>query len=288
MLHRSYLYASGARPELFAKAVGSGADAVILDLEDSVRAPDKAAARGRVARFVAASAASARCAVQVRVNRRPGGYDPDDVAAVVAPGLDALRLPKAESADELCDLGELLDTAERSAGVAPGAIGLYPTIESARGALNAAAIAGAGPRVRRIGFGAADFLADIGAWQSAGEQTATLHARSALVLVSRAAGIGPPIDSVHTDVHDDEGLRASATFARDLGFFGKSVVHPRQIRPVHDVFTPAQADVERAGRIVTAYSGSGEGAMLLDGELLDEAVVLRARAVLAVAERQPG
>jgi citrate lyase subunit beta / citryl-CoA lyase len=284
-LHRSYLYASGSRPELFAKAVASGADAVILDLEDAVQSADKEAARERVASFVAASASTAGCAIQVRINRGPDGYDRDDVAAVVAPGLDALRLPKTGGAPELRELDEVLAHAEQAAGIAPGTIGLYPTIESAAGALHAAAIAGAGDRIRRIGFGATDFLADIGVWHADDERAATMHARSALVLASRAAGIGPPIDSVHTDVRDAEGLRAAALFARSLGFFGKSVIHPRQLAPVHNVFTPGPAEIARASRIVAA--GADRGAALLDGELLDEAVVLRARALLAIAQRDP-
>lgn len=287
-LHRSYLYASGSRPELFAKAVAAGADAVILDLEDAVRPADKPGARQRVAQFVAESAPAARCAVHVRVNRRSDGYDPDDIAAVVAPGLEALRLPKTENAEDLRAADELLAAAERRAGVEAGAIGLYPTIESARGAANAAAIAAACPRIRRIGFGAADFLADIGVWRSGDEQTATQHARSGLVLASRMARIGPPVDSVHTDVSDSAGLRASASFARALGFFGKSVIHPCQIGPVHEVFSPVPDEIERARQVVTAYDLSPEGALLLDGSLVDEAVVARARAVLSVAERTAG
>lgn len=292
VLHRSYLYAAGSRPELFAKAVASGADAVILDLEDAVRPADKSAAREQVAAFVR-TATTEGCALQVRVNRGPDGYDREDTEAVVAAGLDALRLPKTGGADELRELDELLAAAERAASIEPGSIGLYPTIESAAGALNAAAIAAASDRIRRIGFGATDFLADIGVWhagderagdeRAAVERAATAHARSALVLASRAAGIGPPIDSVHTDVRDGQGLRAAALFARSLGFFGKSVIHPRQLAEVHDVFTPGPAEVARASAIVAA--GAGGGAALLDGELIDEAVVLRARAVLAVARR---
>lgn len=286
-LHRSYLYASGARPALFTKAVASGADAVILDLEDSVLPQDKKDARNDVARFVAASCGGAACAVQVRINRRRGGYDPDDLAAVAVPGLDALRLPKAENADELREVDEWLAEAESAGGIAAGTIDVYPTVESARGVLNAAAIAAASSRIRRMGFGATDFLADIGSWQSADEQTATLMARSSLVLVSRAAGIGPPIDSVHTAARDEPGVRASAEFARGLGFFGKSLIHPAQIAAVHEVFTPGQAEVERARRITDAYRASNSGALLLDGELIDEAVLARARAVLSVARRAP-
>lgn len=300
VLHRSYLYAAGSRPELFAKAVASGADAVILDLEDAVRPADKSAAREQVAGFVK-RIRTGGCALQVRINTGPDGYDREDIEAVVAPGLDALRLPKTGGADELKELDKLVTAAERSAGIEAGSIGLYPTIESAAGALNAAAIAAASERIRRIGFGATDFLADIGVWhaaderagderegdehardeRAAAERTATVHARSALVLASRAAGIGPPIDSVHTDVRDAAGLRAAALFARSLGFFGKSVIHPAQLATVHGVFTPAPAEIARASRIVAA--GESGGAALLDGELIDEAVVLRARAVLAVA-----
>ncbi len=143
--------------------------------------------------------------------------------------------------------------------------------------------------MRRAAFGATDFLADIGAVGD--EDLGTQHARSHLVLVSRAAGAGPPIDSVHTDLDDEDGLRRSAIRARALGFIGKSVIHPRQLPAVHAVFTPAPEELAQAQRIIEALAsadGAPVGAVALDGAFIDAAVVARARAVLTLKEAIDG
>jgi citrate lyase subunit beta/citryl-CoA lyase len=279
-LHRSYLYAPGSRPELMEKALSAGADVVIFDLEDAVAPTDKITAREAVSALLRRLGPDTPCPVQVRVNRGPEGISADDVDAVIGPALSAIRVPKAVSADELQDLSQRLTVLEHAAGLEAGAIGVAPIVESAAGVAAARQLAGA-PRVRRLSFGATDFLADIA---SPGDPAgpATLLARGQLVLASRVAGIGAPVDSVHTHVDDEAGLRASATAARELGFFGKSVIHPRQIATVHDVFTPSAAELERARRIITR-AATDAGASSLDGELVDPAVVGRARAILALA-----
>jgi len=295
-LHRAYLYAPGSRPELVAKALAGDVDAVVLDLEDAV-APDAAdEARGHVAAALDRWADGGRVGsgrvrsgrdsgpdVHVRVNRAPDGYDRDDLAAAVRPGLDGLRLPKAEDPDAVAAVGRLLDELEPRVGLRPGAIGLYPTVESAAGALAARDLATASPRVVRLAFGASDFLADVGA--RGDEDLATLHVRSHLVLASRAAGIGPPIDSVHTRLDDEAGLVAGAERARSLGFVGKSVVHPPQVGPVQRVFTPSSDEVAWADRVVAALGDGRPAATTLDGEFVDPAVVARARGLLALAGR---
>lgn len=281
-LHRSYLYVPGSEPTRMHKALDAGADAVILDLEDSVAPSEKATARRAVAEVVAARAAGSPAAVHVRINRTAAGFDLDDLAAVVAPGLLGLRLPKVESVQTVAALDDALSTREAEAGLPPGTVGLYPTVESARGVHVSAEVAAASDRVVRLAFGGADFLADIGA-SPANEGPATLVARSLVVLASRQAEVGQPIDSVHTRVDDDAGLRASATWARDLGFFGKSVIHPRQIPTVHEVFTPSTELVAWARSVLDAFERSaraGTGAIVVDGGFVDAAVAARARAVL--------
>lgn len=271
---RSYLYAPGSRPDVMAKAVAAGADAVILDLEDAVAAADKQTARAAVAAFLAAHADDAPCPLHVRINRGSR----DDLAAVVGPGLSALRLPKAESGEEVAAVAAQLESLEASAGIAPGTVALYPIVESATGVAAVAQLAAA-PRVARLCFGATDFLADINA-PGDPDGPATLLARQSLVLHSRVAGIGAPVDSVHTALDDESGLRASARAGRELGFMGKSIIHPRQLPAVHAVFTPTDAELDRARRVLAA---DGRGAAVLDGELVDPAVVARARATLALA-----
>jgi citrate lyase subunit beta/citryl-CoA lyase len=272
---RSYLFVPGSRPELFARALAAGADAVVFDLEDAVAPSAKAAARRAVADAVTPSA----CQVHVRVNRGPHGYDTEDVRAVVAPGLAALRLPKAEDSADLARLEDTLAAAKDAAGLAPASVALYPTAESALGIWEAHRVAAASPRVARLTFGAADFLADL----RATDDDAALHARGRLVLASRVAGVAAPVDSVHTAVDDVDGLRHAALRARALGFWGKSVLHPRQLDVVHEVFAPTAAELEHARRVVAAFTAAqaeGRAALVVDGEFVDPAVVARARAVL--------
>ncbi|MPZ28190.1 MAG: CoA ester lyase [Micromonosporaceae bacterium] len=276
---RSYLYAPGSRPELLGKAYAAGADAVVYDLEDAVPADRKEAARVAVARQLGQVAATAARGpqVHVRVNPARDGYDRADLAAVVVPGLDALRLPKAADPQWLRALAAELDELEARAGLPAGHVALYPTVESAAGVLRAGELAGAGPRVARLAFGAADFLTDIGAGGPA-HGPATLAARGQLVLASRAAGIGAPVDSVHTIVDDPAGLREGAIAARQLGFFGKAVIHPAQLPVVHEVFTPDDRELAWARR-VTAAGGNGT----VDGEFVDRPALARARSLLALA-----
>ncbi len=278
---RSYLYAPGSRPDLMAKALRAGADAVVLDLEDAVAAGAKASAREAVA-IVIAAADGGGPELHVRVNPAGDGFDGDDVRAVVRPGLAALRLPKAASPAAVRALAAALDGLEERAGLPSGRVRLYPTIESAAGVLAASELAAA-PRVERLVFGATDFLADIGA-PGAADGPATLTARGLLVLASRAAGIAPPVDSVHTALDDAGGLRRSALAARELGFFGKSVIHPRQLAVVHEAFAPTADEVARARQVLAAAgaaAGAGVAATTAGGGFVDAAVVARARAVLS-------
>lgn len=281
-LYRSYLYAPGSSLDLCRKALGAGADAVVFDLEDAVAAEDKATARTGVASLVQSFAASAACAVHVRVNRAGRGYDEEDITSVATPGLDGLRLPKAESPEALQRVDELLVEKEAAAGTEPGSIGLYPIIETATGVLAAGAIADCA-RVRQLAFGASDYLADVSIPSGSDERHATLFARSQLTVVSRAAGIGRPIDSVHTRLDDLAGLRAAAWFARSLGFFGKSIIHPGQLAAVHEIFTPDSVEVKHAKLVCDAFDVAPEAALSLNGDFVDPAVVARARATLGLA-----
>lgn len=305
-LHRSYLYAPGSDDRLLRKAYAAGADAVIADLEDAVAPARRAEAGGTVAAFLDEVAATPTSSgdpdgaptstpdahirvpdVHVRVARDGDGYDLGAVDAVVRPGLDGLRLPKVEDAAAVRDLAEVLDRLERDRDLPAGRIGLYPTVESARGAWVIADVLAASPRVVRAGIGTTDLLADLGA--SGDDDLATLHVRSQLVLASRVVGVGPPIDSVHTDLADVDGLERGARRARALGFVGKSVIHPRQLDVVHAVFTPSDDEVARAERVLAAAAAadaSGSGTAVVDGAFVDAAVVARAQATLALRSKR--
>lgn len=284
-LHRSYLYAPGSDPRVMRKALTAGADAVVLDLEDAVAPDAKDTARAEVAALLAevVDEPPDDTHVHVRINRDGDGYLEADLDAVVVPGLDGLRLPKAETPEAVAEVAARVGELERARGLDPGHVRLYPTVESALGAVSVAALVSASPRVARAAIGTTDLLADLGA--SGDDDLATLHVRSELVLRSRVAGVGPPIDSVHTDLADDDGLLAAARRARALGFHGKSVIHPRQLARVHEVFTPTDAEVAEAERVVAALAAAERdqrGAVQVDGRFVDAAVVARARAVLAM------
>lgn len=283
-LHRSYLYAPGSSPAVMRKALMAGADAVVLDLEDAVASREKARAREAVADLLDEIAGSpAHIGVYARINRDGAGYQDLDLAAVVRPGLDGIRLPKAESPEALANVAARLDDLEMEAGLAARHVTLVPIVESAAGAIALTALAEATPRVTRLAFGGADLLADLGA--SGDDELATLHVRGELVLRSRAAGLGPPIDTVYTDLDDENGLRAEAFRARAMGFYGKSVIHPRQLAAVHDVFSPTDEEIAWAERVMASAGVAeedGRGAVMTEGDFVDAAIVLRARGLLAI------
>ncbi|MDE2572717.1 MAG: CoA ester lyase [bacterium] len=260
---RSFLFAPGHDAKLLERVFIAGADAVMLDLEDAV--PEHAKER---AREMVADALRRRPA-WVRVNAPRTERCARDLEAVAAAAL-GVRVPKVESAQEVAWV----------AARAPG-VSLCCTIETARGVLAAAEIAAA-PQVAQLVFGAVDLRADL---RSEPGELPTLYARSHLVLASRAAGIAAPCDSAFTRIEDDAGLRREAEFARSLGFFGKSAIHPRQLATIHAVFTPDAAQVTWARRVLAAFEAAGGAATRsAGGEMVDIPVALRARQILAVSE----
>ena len=280
-LIRSYLYAPASSERILAKVLEAGSDCVILDLEETVADAQKGTAREAAAAFIAQHAGAVPQQLHVRINRGRFGFDSDDLHAVALPGLAAVRIPRAEDPRDLRVLDDVLTTIERDRGLKPDSIGVYVTIETARGLHHVDGLASS-PRVVRLCFGAADFLADIGG-RGGHEYRSTIYARSQMVIASRVAGIQAPVDSVHTNLDDLDGLRAGAEIARDLGFFGKSVIHPKQVEPVHDVFTPSDDEVMVAKEIIKRFEETqahGSAALDLDGEFIDPALVARARGVL--------
>jgi citrate lyase subunit beta/citryl-CoA lyase len=285
-LLRSYLFAPGNNEKLLARVWDAGADAVVLDLEDAVPEAEKADARGKLELAVTARAPTSLARTLVRINPLEGPHWRADLEAVVLPGLFAIRVAKAESPEAVSSLDVALSRLERDRALAEGSVEVALTIESARGLRAAEAMAAASPRVRNLCFGATDFAADLGI-ETGDDEAETLHARCELVLASRAAGLDPPIASVHRRVEDDDGLRRTTEAARRLGFLGRSCVHPRQLAIVHAAFTPSAAEVARARALVETWeraSAAGAGAALATGgELVDPAVVRRAQKILELA-----
>ncbi len=280
---RSYLFAPGNKEDLLSKVFLAGADAVVLDLEDAVAEGEKERARDRVRWALHELAPQSGCPAWVRINGLASGHWRADLRAVVGPGLKGIRLAKAEQPEDLALLEKELARLESAAGLHPGSLPLACTIESAKGVLRAYELA-SHPRASHLALGATDFVADIAADPTFGE--ATLWARSQLVVAARAAGIAPPIASVHTALGDREGLLRTTRDALRLGFFGRSAIHPGQLPAIHEVFTPNADEVARARRVVEAFAETGEGvSTLADGSFLDAAVVRRARAILDLVDR---
>ncbi len=261
-MDRSYLFAPGHNRKLLDKVFDAGADAVMLDLEDAVPPDAKALARAMVADVLTDRAA------WVRVNAAHTPWCDADLAAV-AENAFGIRIPKVESAADV----------EWVTARAPGKP-IICAIESARGVLAAAEIA-AVPGVRNLAMGGVDLQRDL---NTTGGNLQTLYTRSHLVLASRAAGIEPPIDSVYPHLDDPDGLREQAEFARSLGFFGKSAIHPRQLDILHRVFTPTGSEIAWAREVVDAFDAAGgEAFQLPSGEFVDLPVAERARRLLQLA-----
>jgi citrate lyase subunit beta/citryl-CoA lyase len=261
MSPRSYLFVPADRPERFEKALTSGADAVIVDLEDAVAPEKKNAARNTLAEWLA----TARTPVVVRINGIESPWFRDDLALCALPGVGAVMLPKAESAQDLAAVSEH----------APGKP-LLPLIETAAGFDSVRSVA-QGPQVERLVFGSIDFQLDLGI---SGEGDALLYFRSQLVLASRLANLAAPVDGVSTSIDDMQALQRDAERARRLGFGAKLCIHPEQIETVNRSFSPSDEEVLWAQRVLDAAARSEGAAVAVDGKMVDRPVILRAQALL--------
>jgi citrate lyase subunit beta/citryl-CoA lyase len=276
----TWLYAPATRPERYAKALASGADVVILDLEDSVVPDRKDEARALVVDFLTDGGWRAGAAqVEVRVNPvgTPAGMADLRALAGVA-GLRAVRLPRVDSPAEVSAADEALRGSQR----------LECLLESALGVESALAIAGSSPLVSGIGLGEADLTADLGLADAAG----LTWSRSRIVVAARAAGLPAPAMSVYPAFGDDPGLAAHCSAGRRLGFLGCTAIHPRQLPVIEAAFLPTEEEIAAAKRVLAALaSASGQGAARTeDGRMVDPAMRRRAEQVMALAARprRPG
>lgn len=262
MIRRSYLFVPGNRPDRFEKAWQSGADAVILDLEDAVQSTHKDLAREAVAAWL-----SPAHPVYLRINGTSTLWFERDLEVVGLPGVLGVALPKAEQPEQVALLAARLTNEAR----------VLPLVETALGVWNARVLAQA-PRVERLAFGSVDFQLDTGA---SGDQEELLYARSRLVLASRVASLLPPIDGVTMALDDLTRLRDDVARARHLGFGGKLCIHPKQVETINRGFAPSEAELGWARRVLQVARTTGAGALQLDGELIDRPVIERARSLLA-------
>ncbi|MFE0750997.1 HpcH/HpaI aldolase/citrate lyase family protein [Gordonia sp. NPDC058843] len=269
-----FLYVPGDRPERFDKAAGSGADAIVLDLEDAVPLSAKETARIAVGEWLA-NRDRAGVAAWVRVN--PGPELLDDLTMAVRAGADGVWLPKVEDATTLDRVHGLLTELESEFGCPRTPVS--PLIETGAGLCNAVSIA-AGPRVVFVQIGEVDLAADLGVSPVVGNEL--LWSRSQVVAASAAAGIGPPLAAASPAIGDDEAFEVETRQLTGLGFFGRACIHPRQIAPARAGMAPSESEVATARDVLSAFDAAG-GAAATDssGRLIDEAVARIARRTLA-------
>lgn len=267
---RSFLFAPGNDERKLRKALSSGADAVVADLEDAVTPAEKRAARALAVRVLAE--ADGDVLRLVRVNAAGSEWIADDVETVGSAGLDGLVLPKAEAAS----VGAV-------EGLGLPVVAIVETPAGLRGAFELAAT----PAVEALVLGAVDLGLALGL-ERREDGLELLFARSSLVVDSATAGLRGPIDQVWTTLRDDAGLQRDCALARSLGFRGKACIHPEQVPVVNDAFSPSGDELARARDIVRAFedaAANGRGAVAFDGEMIDLPVVERARQLLADAKR---
>ncbi|MFF5186339.1 HpcH/HpaI aldolase/citrate lyase family protein [Streptomyces sp. NPDC000345] len=270
----TWLYAPGDRPHTVSKALASGADVVVIDLEDAVAPDRKAYARKATAERLSEPQP---VPVHVRVNALDGPLASADLQAVASlPGVRGLRLPKVTSPRQIVRIAEA--TVPADGGAPP----LYALLESALGIEHAFAIAAAHPALRGIALGEADLRADLGIRDDTGLD----WSRSRVIVAARAAGLAPPSQSVHPDTRDLNGLAASCAHGRALGFLGRAAIHPRQLPIIERAYLPTEQELDEAETIVKAAVTEQGAQALPDGRFIDAAVVAAARRTLSLAARR--
>lgn len=266
---RTALFVPASRPERIAKALASGADRVIVDLEDAVEEAAKEQARDNLQAFLAEQS---QASVLVRVNAPDHWAHAADLALCQRhAGVSGILLPKAETVEQV----------QRTHATGKP---VWPIIESARG-LVALPLLATCAGVERLSFGSLDLGLDLNlrTASKAAEQVLG-HARYAVLLHSRAAGLAPPLDGVFPAIQDVDGLQRQVQFARDMGFAGALCIHPSQVSVIHRALQPSSAELEWARRVLAAAEG-GAGVFTLDGQMVDAPVILRARALVRMTDR---
>ena len=283
-LMRTSMYVGGTSPVKMIQAGFYNEDCLVYDLEDSVSAGEKDAARLLVYHAVKEQRPKGKY-ILIRVNGLYSKELDEDLEAAVRAQPDAIRIPKVEYASEVKRVDEKITAIEKKAGLPEGGIKIWCNIESYLGVMNAQEIASASPRVVAMALGAEDFTASMNA-QRTKPGWEIFYARNAVLMACRAAGISAQ-DAVFSDLNDEEGLKRDLEMTRTLGFDGKTCVHPRQIDTVNACFTPTAKEIRNAQRVLEALEEAARnrtGVCVLDGSMVDKPMELRARAVLAKAK----
>jgi citrate lyase subunit beta/citryl-CoA lyase len=284
MMFRTLIFVPGANARFVEKAKTLAADIVCFDLEDSVPANEKEAARKVIAGALAKRQEYQK-PVYVRINSPESGLIDADIKAVLQKGIDGLVIPKVNDANEVAEIVRAVSALEKERGT--GRVALIPSIETARGVVNTYAISSADDRVSAVVFGVFDFLHDMRMDYDERDGSGYAYARAKIPVDARAAGVAA-IDAIWQKVDDVEGLTQDAAVAKRLGYSGKSIIHPGQIEPVHKVFLPSKSEVEWAKKVVAALGeamekGTGRLAVRLEGRMIDAVHYKQARSILEAA-----
>lgn len=273
---RSFIFTPGLKPEMFPKALASGADIVCVELEDGIAPKDKAEARRNALALFEQPQADDGVERIVRINSMRERFGIEDVNAVLATDTPppALMMPKVRTPDEVVMLDQLLTEAGH-------ATRLHVIIETNEGLEAAFEIARCSPRIDAMFFGGVDMAAEL---RCQNTFESMIYARSRVVHASAAAGLDV-IDVPFLDLDDPEGMRVEAEKVRDLGFAGKGSVHPKQIAALNEVFTPTQAQIARARRIISEFEEADTGLVVIDGKLIEKPVLREMHRIVAIADR---
>jgi citrate lyase subunit beta / citryl-CoA lyase len=287
---RSLIFVPGINAKFLDKAKKLNADIVCFDLEDSVLPHEKVTARMMVADVLKQRADyNFTKNVYVRINSPESGISNQDLISTVQKGLDGIVVPKVNEESEVVGLAEIITQLEQERGIEKGNIKLMPSIETAKGVVNAYSIAGADSRVNALIFGLYDFLHDMHLDYADDDGTGYTYARMKIPIDARAAGI-VAIDAIWQRVADISGLRNDAATAKRLGYVGKSIIHPTHIEPVHEIFKPSKIEIGWATKVVNALGpamekGKGIGAVKLEGKMIDAVHYKQAKAILDIVNQ---
>lgn len=282
-LRRTMLFVPGNNPAMVKDAHIYGSDSIIFDLEDSVSPAEKDAARLLVYSALR-SIDYGSIEKVVRINGLDTPWFEADVEAMVRGGIEVIRLPKTETAADIQHLETLVAATERAAGIPVGTVRLMAALESPLAIINAYEIARASPRMIGIALSAEDFVTSMKTNRSA-EGVELFEARGRIVIAARAAGV-MALDTVFTDINDQEGFLREVRLIKQMGYDGKSVINPNQIPLVHAAFVPTEDEVKKARRVIEAAREAeerGSGVVSLDGKMIDKPIVVRAQRVLDLA-----
>ncbi|SHH38409.1 citrate lyase subunit beta / citryl-CoA lyase [Clostridium collagenovorans DSM 3089] len=283
-LRRTMLFVPGSNAGMIKDAGIYGADSLMFDLEDAVAISEKDSARLLVYNAVK-TLDYGKTEIVVRINPLSSPYGRDDIEAMVRAGVDVIRLPKTETKEDIEDVEAVIEEVEKKIGREVGSTKMMAAVEGALGVVNAYSIATASSRLIGIALGAEDYVTNMKTKRYP-DGMELLGARTQIIIAARAAGIYA-LDTVYSNVDNEEGFRREVELIKQLGFDGKSVINPRQIKPVHEIYSPTEMEIKKSIDIVTAAKEAakqGLGVISLNGKMIDKPIIDRASRVLQLAK----